>query len=44
VTTSYDATTQFETTCDDVLKVYEKVMGKPFDFTGIKSEIQEAGQ
>ncbi len=31
ITTSYDATSHFESTMDDVLKVYEQVMGEPAD-------------
>lgn len=29
---SYDPTTHFETTIDEVLKLYEEIMGKPVDF------------
>ena len=32
VSKSYDATTHFETTCDDILDLYERVMGEPFKF------------
>ncbi|KAL4226860.1 Rab GDP dissociation inhibitor beta [Mactra antiquata] len=32
ISKSYDATSHFETTCDDVLDIYAKVMGEPFDF------------
>lgn len=42
VSTSYDATTHFETTCDDVLDIYQRVTGKPFDFTSIQSSQVEA--
>jgi len=29
ITTSYDATSHFETTCDDVLNVWQRITGKP---------------
>jgi len=32
ISKSYDATTHFETTCDDILDIYERVMGEPFEF------------
>ena len=32
ISKSYDATTHFETTCDDILDLYERVMGEPFKF------------
>ncbi len=37
ISTSYDATSHFETTCEDVLNLYEKVTGEPIDFATIKS-------
>ena len=35
VTKSYDATTHFESTCDDILAVYERIMGEKFDFSKV---------
>ena len=32
ISKSYDATTHFETTCDDILDIYQRVMGEPFKF------------
>ena len=40
ISKSYDATTHFETTCDDVLDMYERVTGAPFDFSQVKSLVQ----
>jgi Rab GDP dissociation inhibitor len=31
VTTSYDATSHFETTCDDVLDVWKRITGEDLD-------------
>ncbi|KAK6174818.1 hypothetical protein SNE40_013393 [Patella caerulea] len=31
MTKSYDATTHFETTCEDVLDTFQRIMGEPFD-------------
>ncbi|KAL3853012.1 hypothetical protein ACJMK2_016598 [Sinanodonta woodiana] len=36
ISSSYDATSHFETTCLDVLRIYEIIDGKPFDFSKIK--------
>lgn len=33
VTTSYDATSHFETTCDDILEVYRRVTGSELDLS-----------
>merc|ERR1712106_581131 len=41
VTKSYDATTHFETTCDNIIEVYKKVTGKDFDFSACKRTIED---
>jgi len=33
ITTSYDATSHFETTCEDVLVVWKRITGKDLDLT-----------
>ena len=38
ISKSYDATSHFETTCEDVLDLYKKITGEPFDFSQIKTE------
>ena len=35
LSTSYDATTHFETTCDDVLSIYRRATGSDFDFSKV---------
>lgn len=40
-TTSYDATTHFETTCLDVLNVYERIVGEKFDFSKVTRGLGE---
>lgn len=35
ITKSYDATTHFESTCLDILNVYEKITGEKFDFSKV---------
>uniref|UniRef100_H2Y4Y5 Rab GDP dissociation inhibitor n=1 Tax=Ciona savignyi TaxID=51511 RepID=H2Y4Y5_CIOSA len=43
VSKSYDATSHFETTCDDILDVYKRVTGEDFDFTQVKKDsVEEA--
>ena len=44
VSTSYDATTHFETTCDDVVDIYQRVTGQPFDFSVVQSQIETVEQ
>lgn len=44
VSSSYDATTHFETTCDDVVKIFERVTGKPFDFSAVQSMVEPVEQ
>ncbi|KAL5516022.1 hypothetical protein EMCRGX_G001278 [Ephydatia muelleri] len=44
ITKSYDATTHFESTCDDVVEVYERVTGKPFDFSAVQAQIETVEQ
>ncbi|XP_039271247.1 rab GDP dissociation inhibitor alpha-like [Styela clava] len=41
VTRSYDATTHFETTCDDIVDLYEKVFKRKFDFDKMKCELNQ---
>jgi Rab GDP dissociation inhibitor len=36
ISKSYDATTHFETTCDDVLALYKLITGEEFDFSKVK--------
>ncbi|CAF4468835.1 unnamed protein product, partial [Rotaria magnacalcarata] len=35
ISSSYDATTHFESTCIDILDVYRRYMGEPFDFSKV---------
>jgi Rab GDP dissociation inhibitor len=41
VSTSYDATTHFETTCQDVLKLFETITGSEFDFSQITHNLED---
>eukprot|EP00128_Syssomonas_multiformis_P018289 Colp12_sorted_trinity150504_noHs@27758 len=38
ITTSYDATSHFETTCLDIMATYKRVTGEPLDLTKISLE------
>eukprot|EP00054_Salpingoeca_dolichothecata_P027228 m.198792 g.198792 ORF g.198792 m.198792 type:complete len:446 (-) comp25899_c3_seq1:154-1491(-) len=44
VTKSYDATSHFETTCDDILDVYERVVGSPLDLSSVNKTVETAQQ
>ena len=41
VTSSYDASTHFESTCADVLAIFERIMGEPFDFSKVNRTLDE---
>ena len=38
LTKSYDATSHFETVADDVLSLYERIMGEPLDMDNVPEE------
>ncbi|XP_012278245.1 rab GDP dissociation inhibitor alpha [Orussus abietinus] len=44
VSTSYDATTHFETTCLDVLDIFKRATGEEFDFKKMKHELGDEDQ
>ena len=41
ISTSYDATTHFETTCLDVLDIFKRATGEEFDFNKVKQQLGE---
>lgn len=41
VSASFDATTHFETTCEDIIKIYENITGEPFDFSALDKKLEE---
>ncbi|XP_015433974.1 PREDICTED: LOW QUALITY PROTEIN: rab GDP dissociation inhibitor beta [Dufourea novaeangliae] len=44
ISTSYDATTHFETTCLDVLDIFKRATGEEFDFQKVKQDLGEEDQ
>jgi Rab GDP dissociation inhibitor len=44
ISQSYDATTHFETTCLDVLDIFKRGTGEDFDFSKVKSELNDDEQ
>jgi Rab GDP dissociation inhibitor len=44
ISTSYDATTHFETTCLDVLDIFKRGTGEDFDFSKVKHNLGEEDQ
>ncbi|XP_074644132.1 rab GDP dissociation inhibitor alpha-like [Tubulanus polymorphus] len=42
ISTSYDATTHFESTCQDVNNIYKRVTGEDFDYSAHKQKAVEA--
>lgn len=44
ISTSYDATTHFETTCLDVLDIFKRATGEEFDFNKVKHELGDEDQ
>jgi Rab GDP dissociation inhibitor len=41
ISTSYDATSHFETTCDDVLNIFRRATGADFDFSKVQQHSLE---
>jgi Rab GDP dissociation inhibitor len=41
VSSSYDATSHFETTCLDVLDIFERGTGEKFDFSNVKHNLED---
>jgi len=41
ISKSYDASTHFESTCKDVLDIYQRVMGEPFDFSKVNRGLDD---
>ena len=35
ISKSYDATTHFETVCEDIMSMYERITGEKFDLSAI---------
>jgi Rab GDP dissociation inhibitor len=44
ISTSYDASTHFETTCLDVLSIFKRATGEEFDFDKVKQELDDEDQ
>jgi len=44
ISTSYDATTHFETTCLDVLDIFKRGTGEEFDFSKVKHNLGDDEQ
>ncbi|XP_071491403.1 rab GDP dissociation inhibitor beta-like [Diadema antillarum] len=44
ITKSYDPTTHFETTCDDILELYKRATGEEFDFSQVQQDLAAAQQ
>lgn len=42
VSTTYDATSHFETTCCDVLDIFRRATGNDFDFSNVKHVLDDA--
>jgi len=41
ISKSYDATSHFETTCDDIKDIYKRIHGETFDFEKVKGNLEE---
>ncbi|KAJ8896732.1 hypothetical protein PR048_002077 [Dryococelus australis] len=44
ISKSFDATTHFETTCDDVLDIFRRGTGEDFDFSKVKHDLADEEQ
>lgn len=41
ISRSYDATTHFETTCDDIKDIYRRMTGSDFDFAEMERKQED---
>ena len=43
ISKSYDATTHFETCCEDIVDMYERIVGEKFDMSSMsyKTEVED---
>ena len=41
ISKSYDPTTHFETTCTDIISLYERISGESFDLNSVKREVKD---
>jgi len=41
ISKSYDASTHFESTCKDVLDIYQRIVGEPFDFSKVNRGLDD---
>ena len=41
---SYDATTHFETTCNDIVEMYHRITGSEFDFSKVQKDLESVEQ
>ena len=41
ISTTFDATSHFGTTCDDVVDIFRRGTGEDFDFSKVKPELNE---
>lgn len=44
ISQSYDATSHFESTCQDVLDIFKRGTGEEFDFSKIKRDLEDEEQ
>ncbi|RDD43826.1 Rab GDP dissociation inhibitor beta [Trichoplax sp. H2] len=44
ISKSYDATTHFETTCNDIVDMYRRVTGSEFDFAKVQKDLETVEQ
>lgn len=44
LTTSYDATTHFETTCQDIMGLYKRCTGEEIDFSQVQKDLETVEQ
>ena len=40
ISTSYDATTHFETTCKDIVDIYKRCTGEDIDFSTVQKDLE----
>lgn len=40
MTKSYDASTHFQSACDDIVDMYKRITGEEFDFSKVQEDLE----
>ena len=44
ISKSYDATTHFETTCQDIKEMYKRITGEDLNFSKVQKDLEQVAE